>query len=304
MGVAGAANFFMASLLVVRWVDSGHFPLSNLYESLVFLAWSITAVQLYLGAKVSKSIVPGAVAAPAALAALAGATLLLPPDLQRAGALVPALKSNWLIMHVTVMMFSYGTLMVGSLLGGAFLLLDQPEDSAVGKARSVVAARLPAGLRAGGDKDGEAEAAAAAALAMEETSDSELRAVVAELSAGAPAMAADVSAAGAGLSLAEQCDDIAYRSLGLGFVLLTVGIISGAVWANEAWGSYWSWDPKETWALITWLVYAGYLHTRLSAGWDKRDVNAVAAAGFFVTWGTYIGVNLFGLGLHSYGFLK
>merc|ERR1719506_2070174 len=117
---------------------------------------------------------------------------------------------------------------------------------------------------------------------MEETSDSELRAVVAELSAGAPAMAADVSAAGAGLSLAEQCDDIAYRSLGLGFVLLTVGIISGAVWANEAWGSYWSWDPKETWALITWLVYASYLHARITKSWQGRKPAIIASFGFVI----------------------
>merc|ERR1719506_1347739 len=137
---------------------------------------------------------------------------------------------------------------------------------------------------------------------MEETSDSELRAVVAELSAGAPAMAADVSAAGAGLSLAEQCDDLGYRTLGLGFGLLTLGLISGAVWANEAWGNYWSWDPKETWALITWLVYAGYLHTRLQLKWEARKSAMLGAFGFLVTWVCYIGVNLMGIGLHSYGF--
>eukprot|EP00793_Prasinoderma_coloniale_P001230 PRCOL_00005002-RA len=307
LGVAGAANAFLAGLLVVRWVDSGHFPLSNLYESLIFLSWSITSVQLYLTSKVSKSVVPGAVAAPAALLALAGATLLLPPELQRAGALVPALKSNWLIMHVTVMMFSYGTLMVGSLMGGAFLVLDQPDESAVGKVREAVKAKIPALATVGAAGNGAMDVEEAAADAGE--GDAELRAVVAELSAASPAAAAEIAAiegggSAASLTLAETVDDIAYRSLGLGFVLLTVGIISGAVWANEAWGSYWSWDPKETWALITWLTYAGYMHTRLTAGWSKRDVNAVAASGFFVTWVTYIGVNLFGLGLHSYGFLK
>jgi cytochrome c-type biogenesis protein CcsB len=81
-------------------------------------------------------------------------------------------------------------------------------------------------------------------------------------------------------------------------------LISGAVWANEAWGSYWSWDPKETWALITWLTYATYLHSRLVAGKSKREVAAVGAAGFIVVWVCYVGVNLWGVGLHSYGWFN
>merc|ERR1711862_681699 len=76
--------------------------------------------------------------------------------------------------------------------------------------------------------------------------------------------------------LALTIDDLAYRSILLGFGFLTIGIISGAVWANEAWGSYWSWDPKETWALICWFVYAFYIHARLSPDWSKSDSNKVA----------------------------
>jgi cytochrome c-type biogenesis protein CcsB len=102
--------------------------------------------------------------------------------------------------------------------------------------------------------------------------------------------------------LLQGLDDLSYRSLLLGFGFLTVGIISGAVWANEAWGNYWSWDPKETWALITWLVYAGYLHTRLQLKWEARKSAMLGAFGFLVTWVCYIGVNLMGIGLHSYGF--
>ncbi len=89
--------------------------------------------------------------------------------------------------------------------------------------------------------------------------------------------------------------------IGLGFPLLTVGIISGAVWANEAWGSYWSWDPKETWALITWLVFAAYLHARITRDWQGRRPAMLAAVGFAVVWVCYLGVNLLGKGLHSYG---
>jgi ABC-type transport system involved in cytochrome c biogenesis permease subunit len=106
------------------------------------------------------------------------------------------------------------------------------------------------------------------------------------------------------LSLAERLDNYSYRVLALGFPLLTVGILSGAVWANEAWGSYWSWDPKETWALITWLVFAIYLHARILKGWTGRKPAIIATFGFFVVWFCYLGVNLLGTGLHSYGWFS
>jgi cytochrome c-type biogenesis protein CcsB len=115
----------------------------------------------------------------------------------------------------------------------------------------------------------------------------------------APAMAIELSPQR--LSLADTLDNISYRIIGLGFPLLTIGIISGGVWANEAWGSYWSWDPKETWALILWLVFAAYLHARITKGWQGRKPALLAALGFVVVWITYLGVNLLGKGLHSYG---
>jgi cytochrome c-type biogenesis protein CcsB len=99
-------------------------------------------------------------------------------------------------------------------------------------------------------------------------------------------------------------DFLSYRIIGLGFPFLTIGILSGAVWANEAWGSYWSWDPKETWALLTWLIFAIYLHTRLTKGWQGEKPAIIASLGFLVVWFCYLGVNLIGEGLHSYGFFK
>ncbi len=106
------------------------------------------------------------------------------------------------------------------------------------------------------------------------------------------------------LSLADRLDNLSYRTLGLGFPLLTIGILSGAVWANEAWGSYWSWDPKETWAFITWLVFAIYFHTRLTKNWSGTRPAIIATIGFFVLWICYLGVNLVGAGLHSYGWFQ
>lgn len=90
------------------------------------------------------------------------------------------------------------------------------------------------------------------------------------------------------------------KTISFGFLFLTVGIITGAVWANSAWGTYWSWDPKETWSLITWLIYAAYLHCRYMRGWRGRREAWIALVGFLSVLVTYIGVNFLWKGLHSY----
>ena len=98
----------------------------------------------------------------------------------------------------------------------------------------------------------------------------------------------------------NKLDDINYKILTIGFPFMTLGIITGAVWANYAWGSYWSWDPKETWSLITWLVYAGILHGRLTVGWRGRRAAIFSIIGFGCVLFTFLGVNLLLPGLHSY----
>jgi cytochrome c-type biogenesis protein CcsB len=96
-------------------------------------------------------------------------------------------------------------------------------------------------------------------------------------------------------------DDLNYRSIMIGFPLLTLGIITGAAWANYAWGTYWSWDPKETWSLIVWFVYAAFLHARITKGWVGKRAAWLSVIGFAATIFCYLGVNLFLSGLHSYG---
>ena len=96
-------------------------------------------------------------------------------------------------------------------------------------------------------------------------------------------------------------DDIIHKTLVFGFLWLTAGIITGAVWANSAWGTYWSWDPKETWSLITWFVYAATLHARFTRGWGGRRIAWLAILGFLSVIFTYYGVNFLLSGLHSYG---
>ena len=98
----------------------------------------------------------------------------------------------------------------------------------------------------------------------------------------------------------KMLDEINYRSIVIGFPMLTVGIITGAAWANYAWGSYWSWDPKETWSLITWLIYAAFLHARISRDWRGRKMAILSLIGFMAVLFTYFGVSYILAGLHSY----
>ncbi|OKH16085.1 c-type cytochrome biogenesis protein CcsB [[Limnothrix rosea] IAM M-220] len=292
IGVA-IANLCMATLLGARWLEAGYFPLSNLYESLFFLAWGVTTMHL-IAENMSRSRWVGTVTTPVAMGITAFAALSLPEEMQNSAPLVPALKSNWLMMHVSVMMISYSALLVGSLLAIAFLIVTRGQKielrgSSVGNGS----------YRLRNNQPESEDPLTAIAFTKEQPSFDGNAAVLTQPSlenlAAAPSLSPQM------LSLADTLDNISYRIIGLGFPLLTIGIISGGVWANEAWGSYWSWDPKETWALITWLVFAAYLHARITRGWQGRQPALLAAAGFVVVWICYLGVNILGKGLHSYG---
>ncbi|MBD2579439.1 c-type cytochrome biogenesis protein CcsB [Oscillatoria sp. FACHB-1406] len=281
----GIANLCIAALLASRWIEAGYFPISNLYESLFFLAWGVTAIHL-VAERMSRSRLVGAFAAPLAMGIAAFAALTLPSEMQASAPLVPALKSNWLMMHVSIMMLSYATLMIGALLAIAFLVVTRGKNielrgSSIGTG----------GYRLLSKTSSAAPAEELKVASPTKANTAVLNAVSAEIATLSPQR----------LTLADTLDNISYRIIGLGFPLLTIGIIAGAVWANEAWGSYWSWDPKETWALITWLVFAAYLHARITRGWQGRRPAILAATGFAVVWICYLGVNLLGKGLHSYG---
>ncbi|TAE59261.1 MAG: c-type cytochrome biogenesis protein CcsB [Nostocales cyanobacterium] len=304
LGTAGMAiaNLSIATLLGARWIEAGYFPLSNLYESLFFLTWGITAIHL-IAENTSRSKLVGVVTAPVAMGITAFATLTLPSEMQISEPLVPALKSNWLMMHVSVMMLSYSALMVGSLLAIAFLIVTrgqniQLQGSSFGNG----------GYRQNGYKlIKSGELVTQPNIPVEnngfsrlETNNNGNGTAVLDVITTNPTLTAETLSPQR-LTLAETLDNISYRVIGLGFPLLTIGIIAGGVWANEAWGSYWSWDPKETWALITWLVFAAYLHARITRGWQGRKPAILAAGGFVVVWICYLGVNILGKGLHSYG---
>jgi cytochrome c-type biogenesis protein CcsB len=223
----------------LRWVESyqlgiGHAPLSNMYESLVFFAWTVAVLYLYVEIRYKNRVI-GAFATP--IPALAMAYASLPSVSDRIQPLIPALKSNWLIAHVATCFLGYAAFAVA--FGISLMYLYKTREKA---GLSSVAASLPE---------------------------------------------------------PEVLDELTYQMIITGFLFLTLGIITGAVWANDAWGSYWSWDPKETWSFITWLIYAILLHARLMRGWDGKRIAWISIIGFSAVMFTYFGVNLLS-GLHSY----
>ena len=254
-------NFLIALQLIFRWSISGHFPISNLYESLYFLVWGISFGQLLIEREYQSPIIPS-IAIPIQLLTIAFACFVLPEDLKLSSNLVPALRSSWLIMHVSVVMLSYAALIIGSLLSASVLFINKNQPLQIRSSSSGI----------GGFKISNSYS---------------LKNIMQPIE----------------FSHSEELDTLSYRSILVGFVLLTLGLISGAVWANEAWGSWWSWDPKETWAFISWLFYAAYLHMRISKGWQGRRPALLATTGFFVVLICYIGVNFLGIGLHSYGWI-
>ena len=212
----------------------------------------------------------GALLSPTTLFINSFALFNLPVNMQKMTPLIPALQSNWLMMHVSVMLLSYTTLFSGTLLSISFLILGWIKKLIIPDLSKIKLQNID-----------NIKSDAEFSFLSEEKKESSLNFL--------------------NLEYLNSLDNLSYRLIGIGFSFLTIGILSGAVWANEAWGSYWSWDPKETWALITWITFAIYLHTRLVRGWRGRKPALVASLGFFILWICYLGVNILGKGLHSYG---
>nr|QFV17934.1 cytochrome c biogenesis protein [Oxygraphis glacialis] len=267
-----ASFLCITGLLVIRWIYSGHLPLSDLYESLMFLSWSFSIIHMipYFSNKKSNL---NALTAPCVIFTQGFATSGLLTEMHQSTILVPALQSQWLMMHVSMMVLSYAALLCGSLLSVALLVITfRKSRNIFSKCKSYY---LPNGLLYFG----------------------EIQYVNEEKKFLLSFRFKNYHR----YQLIQQLDSWSSRVISLGFIFLTIGILSGAVWANEAWGSYWNWDPKETWAFITWTIFAIYLHTRTYENSQGSNSAIVASIGFFIIWICYFGVNLLGIGLHSYG---
>nr|UDF86653.1 cytochrome c biogenesis protein [Lophomyrtus bullata]UDF86737.1 cytochrome c biogenesis protein [Lophomyrtus obcordata] len=268
-----ATFFCITGLLVTRWIYSGHFPLSDLYESFIFLSWSFSIIHMVPYFKKHKNYL-SAITAPSTFFTQGFATSGLLTEMHQSEIVVPALQSQWLMMHVSMMILSYAALLCGSLLSVALLVITlrkairifSKKNNFLNESFSFVEIQY-----------------------MNERSNVFLNTSFFSSRNYYRAQ------------LIQQLDQWSYRIISLGFIFLTIGILSGAVWANEAWGSYWNWDPKETWAFITWTLFAIYLHTRTNKNWESFNCAIVASIGFLIIWICYFGVNLLGIGLHSYG---
>nr|YP_009346228.1 cytochrome c biogenesis protein [Streptochaeta spicata]AOR40793.1 cytochrome c biogenesis protein [Streptochaeta spicata] len=268
-----ATFFSITGFLVSRWASSGHFPLSNLYESLIFLSWALYIIHTIPKIQSSKNDL-STITAPSTILTQGFATSGLLTEMHQSTILVPALQSQWLMMHVSMMLLSYATLLCGSLLSAALLIIKYRKnfDIFCNKKNVLIKTFFFS----------EIEYFNVERSALKNTS--------------FPSFPNYYK-----YQLTERLDYWSYRVISLGFTLLTIGILCGAVWANEAWGSYWNWDPKETWAFITWTIFAIYLHSRTNQNWKGTNSALVASIGFLIIWICYFGINLLGMGLHSYG---
>nr|YP_010528690.1 cytochrome c biogenesis protein [Grammatophyllum scriptum]UXW65734.1 cytochrome c biogenesis protein [Grammatophyllum scriptum]UXW65813.1 cytochrome c biogenesis protein [Grammatophyllum scriptum] len=267
----------ITGFLVIRWISSGHFPLSNLYESLIFLSWSLSIIHMipYLGNYKNDL---SAITAPSVIFTQGFATSGLSTEMHKPVILVPALQSQWLIMHVSMMLLSYAALLCGSLLSVALIVITfQKKIDSFLKNNNFLSLRKSFFF-------GDMEYLNEKVSVLKKTYFLSFQNFYK-------------------YQLIQRLDYWSYRVISLGFTFLTIGILSGAVWANEAWGSYWNWDPKETWSFITWIIFAIYLHTRKDSKLQDQGTNSafVASIGFLLIWICYFGINILGIGFHSYG---
>ncbi|MBL8279963.1 MAG: c-type cytochrome biogenesis protein CcsB [Pelomonas sp.] len=286
---------------LVRWYEShqiaadiGHIPVSNLYEVFVLFCWMTTLFHLYYEARFATR----SLGAYVMLVVSAAVSFLLwytvARDAQEIQPLVPALQSWWMKIHVPANFVGYGCFALAAMVALAYLLKTAQTRALwiglvampVGVIALIVAVRFGASLDAATVAGMDAWARKIAGVAV-------FLAIAVALRSRLTARLPDV----------VQLDDLMYKAIALGFAFFTIATILGAFWAAEAWGGYWSWDPKETWALIVWLNYAAWLHMRLMKGLRGAVSAWWALVGLLVTTFAFLGVNMFLSGLHSYGTL-
>nr|YP_010294548.1 cytochrome c heme attachment protein [Xyris indica]ULQ68370.1 cytochrome c heme attachment protein [Xyris indica]ULQ68450.1 cytochrome c heme attachment protein [Xyris indica]ULQ68687.1 cytochrome c heme attachment protein [Xyris indica] len=260
----------ITGLLVSRWISSGHFPLSNLYESLIFLSCGFYIIHMIPKIQNHKNHF-NTITGPSTILTQGFATSSLLTEMHQSAILVPALQSHWLMMHVSMMLLSYAALLCGSLLSITLLVIRFRKKTNI--------------FNIYNNENTLTKFFSSESLNIKRSMNTSFHLFPNYYK----------------YQLAKRLDYWSFRIISLGFIFLTIGILCGAVWANEAWGSYWNWDPKETWAFITWTIFAIYLHIRTNPNWGSMNSAFVASIGFLIIWICYFGINILGMGLHSYG---
>jgi len=241
IGRLGSAFMLIATLLLLvgvifRGISANRVPWGNMYEFSITGALSFSIAYLFALVKYKMRWL----ALPASIAMLitlgTAVTLLYRPS----APLVPALKSTWLVIHVSAAIISGGVFLLANFIAGTYLILDRYEQKG---ARPIWMQKLPS---------------------------------------------------------LESLDNFSYRLIALVFPLWTFSVIAGAIWAEAAWGRYWGWDPKETWAFITWVAYAAYLHARVTIGWRGRKAAWLCLLAGSTFLFNYVYINVWGTGKHTY----
>lgn len=290
VGVLVVGVVALTTAIVMRGFEASRFPLANLYESLLWFAWAIMTAYLLLSRHYEIKHLGW-------LASLAAATFFLygswlPAGQHEIKPLVPALVSYWRQIHVPPLIISYAMFFLSGL--AAMVQLWN-----AGRVKSLA-------LSIG------ALTTAVLAIALGTYTDTNTF-VLQGLFVGGSLVGmgtawwqiSQITTRVRHEQRAQLYDEVVYRAIMVGFPLLTIGIITGGLWANHAWGTYWSWDPKESMALVTWLSYAAYIHLRIHHEVSAEKLSLVAVAGMLLTLLTYLGFNSLGFGgLHSYGRFK
>jgi len=288
-----ALTFAFAALtaaIITRGIDAQRFPLANLYESLLWFAWATMGSYLILAKTYGVGQLGWLASLTALMMFLYGSWL--PQSQHDIQPLVPALVSYWRWIHVPPLIVSYALFFLGGMSG--FIQLYH-----AGRKQSLFASVVTVAL-----------ALLAVVLGTFTTVDTAWLQI---LFAGGSLLGMVISfkllqrvdKTRTNAKLAETYDDVSYRCIAIGMPALTFGIITGGLWANHAWGTYWSWDPKESMALVTWLSYAAYIHLRVHRECSAEKLALVSVVGLLLTLMTYLGFNSLGLGgLHSYGKFK
>jgi cytochrome c-type biogenesis protein CcsB len=241
VGRLGSAFMLIATLLLLagvifRGISANRVPWGNMYEFSITGALSFSLAYLFALVKYKMRWL----ALPASIAMLitlgTAVTLLYRPS----APLVPALKSTWLVIHVSAAIISGGVFLLANFIAGTYLILDRYEQKG---ARPIWMQKLPS---------------------------------------------------------LESLDNFSYRLIALVFPLWTFSVIAGAIWAEAAWGRYWGWDPKETWAFVTWVAYAAYLHARVTIGWRGRKAAWLCLLAGSTFLFNYVYINVWGTGKHTY----
>ena len=298
-GLAWAAVVMALTATLVRWFEShqiapdvGHIPVSNLYEVFVLFCWMTALFYLYY----EQHYKTRALGAFVMLIVSAAVGFLLWYTVEREAheiqPLVPALQSWWMKLHVPANFIGYGSFSLSAMVGFAYLVKRQAEQTNWLKLLPLFALGVVLCIEPVVFRKNPIEA---------------LSSYWAVYFGVAALIVGGILAArrriGERLPSFEVLDDVMYKSIAIGFAFFTIATILGAFWAAEAWGGYWSWDPKETWALIVWLNYAAWLHMRLMKGLRGAISAWWALTGLVVTTFAFLGVNMFLSGLHSYGTL-